>query len=160
MRYISTLFLLSILVGCSSPISYQSKELSFTESPTIIDRMVMTQHRKWKPDNFIITEQYFLLDYGLYSSGTAVGTVYGGVAIGKTNATIRETGERIYYDEIAEVKLLDWTRKFQQWYVVTLYDENDAEIKHILRTRKLDDAKSMVDALNSFLKEKNILASK
>ena len=27
--------------------------------------------------------------------------------------TIRETGERVYYDEISEAKLLDWARKFQ-----------------------------------------------
>jgi len=156
MRYISILFLLSILVGCSTtPIPYQSKEISLKKSPIIIDRMVMTRHRKWKPDYFIMTEYYFGWDYGSYSSSRSVGGVYNGIVIGKSNSTIREVGERIYYDEISEIKLLDWTRKFKQWYVVTLYDDGGQKIKHMLRTRKLEDAKSMVDALNSFLKEQN-----
>lgn len=160
MRIFLVLLLLSTLVGCgTTPIAYQSNTVPVEKAPMLIDKMVMTQHRAWKPDYFVITEHYFGWDFGTYSHGSGVSSasyypynnVSSGVIFSSSSTKTRRESERVYYDEIADVKLLDWTRKFKQWYVVTLYREDGSKIIHILRTRKLEDAQLMIDAIDTFL---------
>lgn len=151
MRIFSIMLLFGLLSGCgTTPIAYNPNPVTLEDAPIIIDRMVMTQHRAWKPDYFVITEHYFGWDFGTYSNGT----IQNSIVYASTSSTTRSAAERVYYDEISDVKLLDWTRKFKQWYVVTLYREDGSLIKHVLRTRKLKDAQLLVDALNTFIDER------
>lgn len=148
MRIFSLLLFISFLSGCgTTPMVYKSNPVPVEDAPMIIDRMVMTQHRAWKPDNFVMTEHYFGWGFGTYSTGK----ISSRVVYARTSSTTKDVAERVYYDEIADVKLLDWTRKFKQWYVVTLYRNDGSQIKHVLRTRSLQDAQLLVDALNTYL---------
>ncbi len=148
MRLLFLIFVSVVLAGCgTTPMQYQSNKVPTEDAPMLIDRMIMTQHRAWKPNYFVITEHYFGWDFGTYSSGK----VTSGIVYSSFNSTTRSVADRVYYDEISEVKLLDWTRKFKQWYVVTLYRADGSQIKHVLRTRSLSDAQLLVDALDTFL---------
>ncbi|MFA1562976.1 hypothetical protein [Aliivibrio fischeri] len=149
------IFLILLLSGCgTTPVFYKSKNMPVSEAYKVIDQMVMTQHRNWKPDYFIITDRYLGWDYGSTSHGQTNAVVYNGFMTGTSSSTIRNVNERIYFNQIAHVQLLDWTRKFKQWYVVTLVDQNGDYIKHILRTRSKSDAKLMIDALTAVLSDR------
>ncbi|TVO32147.1 hypothetical protein [Vibrio algivorus] len=157
MRIIFISVVLSILVGCgTTPMAYTPNDVDIEKAPMLIDRMIMTQHRAWKPDYFVITDHYFGWDFGYKSTTSGVGSVVGdsSIVFSSSSSTTHRVSDRVYYDEVVEVKLLDWTRKFKQWYVVTLYREDGSQIMHILRTRNLKDAQLMADAVNTFLKNR------
>ncbi len=152
---VTSILLFSVLiVSCgSSPTKYQPKEITIEEAYEISEEMIYTQHPKWRPDNFVVTDKYIGFDYGTVTRGRVSGSVIGdtGFFVGSSKSTTRGTGERYYYRNIASVKLLSWKRKFQQWWVVSLYDENDHYIRHILRTRSYSDAKLFTDALHKIV---------
>ncbi len=154
------IFLVLLLSGCgTTPMPYNTKNISISEAYEVIDQMVMTQHRAWKPDYFIITDRYLGWDYGSVSRGQTNAVVYNGLATGTSSSTIRDVNERVYFNQVDHVQLLDWTRKFKQWYVVTLVDQNGNYIKHILRTRSKSDAELMMDALSAVLSDRKELNS-
>lgn len=145
-------FLVMILTGCgTSQLEYESKGISITKAYDVMDQLIMTQHKTWKPDYFVITEKYLGWGYGSVSQGTTSAVVYGNVGLGSASGTIRDASERVYFNQVKSVQLLDWTRKFQQWYVVTLVDQNGKKLKHILRTRNKKDAELMVDAVSQVI---------
>ncbi|SBS66894.1 hypothetical protein [Vibrio atlanticus] len=148
MRYLLSLLLVATLSGCGTvPMAYQPKDMSLEQAYIVVEQMVMTQHRNWKPDYFVMTEHYIGWDFGTVSKSVGTGTSFG-------NTTTRNVGERVYYNQIEEVKLLSWKRKFKQWYVVSLTDLNGRVLKHIFRTRQLRDAELATDALNVILKDR------
>ncbi|MBF4333646.1 hypothetical protein EAY29_25855, partial [Vibrio anguillarum] len=69
-------------------------------------------------------------------------------------STTKKVGERVYFYKINGVQLYDWKRKFKQWYIVSLNDENGKVIKHVLYTRSLSNAQKTVDALNVILSDR------
>jgi hypothetical protein len=72
------------------------------------------------------------------------------VAVGSGSSATRSAGTRIYYESTSDVVLYSWKRKFKQWYVVSLVGKMK---QHMLRTRNLEEAKEMVDALEVVLHE-------
>lgn len=133
--------------------NYSPKEISINDANETVERLIMTQHRNWRPDYFVITDKYFGWDYGSVQSGRSSGAVYNNVLVGSSQSTVRDVNERVYYLDVTNVQLYDWTRKFKQWYTVGLLDKNGNVIKHVLRTRDLEDAELMVDSLNTILAE-------
>lgn len=156
MRLLLLVALSFVLVGCgTTPMKYEPKELSLEESLEFIDQMVMTQHSNWRPDYFMINEKYIGWNYGKISNATGSAVGYGGVAWASGSAVVREASERVYFSKIKGVQLNDWQRKFQQWYAVALVGENGRYLKYILRTRNLNDAQKMMDALNTVINERH-----
>lgn len=146
-----------LLSGCSTtPMNYESKIMPIKEAYDVIDQMVMTQHQKWKPDYFVITDKYLGWGYGAISKGSSSGVVYNNIVLGSSSSTIRNVSEIVYFSKAKGVQLFDWTRKFKQWYVVSLVGQNDNVIKHILRTRSVSDAQLMMDAMTVLLNDRSI----
>ena len=146
-----------LLSGCgTTPMNYESKTMPIEEAYDVIDQMVMTQHRKWKPDYFVITDKYLGWGYGAVSNGSSSGVVYNNVALGSSSSTIRNVSDRVYFSKVKGVQLLDWTRKFKQWYVVSLIGQNGNVIKHLLRTRSVSDAQLMMDAMTVLLNDRSV----
>ena len=73
--------------------------------------------------------------------------------------TTRESSERLYYKYVREVQLLDWIRKFRQWYVVDALLQGSKGRKRLLVTREVDDAKRFVNALASLLAARDVTSS-
>ncbi|NOI89373.1 hypothetical protein F0235_02820 [Vibrio splendidus] len=160
----SLIFLLSLAVpGCGTvPIVYDANVLPVEDSVYVIDKLIMTQHHNWKPEQFAITDHYFAWGFGSvsHSSGSATRIGSTNLVLTESSTTTRTMANRIYYEDIAEIRLLDWTRKFKQWYVVTLFNERGSAMRHVLRTRNLEDAQLMVDALSSFVEHKKAQGGK
>lgn len=76
-----------------------------------------------------------------------------GVLVGRTTASYGKS-ERLYYEDIDRIEVLDWTRKFQQWYVTSVVTDRDKRI-HLLRTRHAEDAKEYADALKTLMAASN-----
>ncbi|MDE1334124.1 hypothetical protein [Vibrio aestuarianus] len=149
------IFFLVFLSGCgTTAMNYQAKSMSISEAYDVMDEMVMTQHSNWKPDYFVITDKYLGWDYGSKSSGTVNAVAYNNVVFGSSSSTTKKVGERVYFYKINGVQLYDWKRKFKQWYIVSLIDENGKVIKHVLHTRSLSNAQKTVDALNVILSDR------
>ncbi|MGM8224982.1 hypothetical protein ACSV5M_00270 [Cellvibrio sp. ARAG 10.3] len=148
--------LIIFLSGCgTTPMTYQAEPMSINEAYEIIDQMIMSQHRDWAPDYFVITDKYLGWDYGSISYGTTNAIVYNNFALGNSSTTIRNAGERVYFSKVGGVKLYSWKRKFKQWYTVALIDKNEDLIKHILRTRDLSDAQQLFDAMTVLLNDRS-----
>ena len=158
MRRLLGLLLITVLTGCgTAPMIYQPKDMSLDQAYVVVEQMVMTQHRNWKPDYFVMTEHYIGWDFGSVSKSVGSGTSLGNdnaVIIASSNTTTRNVGERVYFNQVEEVKLLSWKRKFKQWYVVSLTDQNGRVLKHVVRTRQLQDAELATDALNVILENR------
>ncbi|EKO3500277.1 hypothetical protein VBP81_000196 [Vibrio fluvialis] len=154
MKKLIILLVSTLLAACgTTPMNYSPKEISINDANETVERLIMTQHRNWRPDYFVITDKYFGWDYGSVQSGRSSGAVYNNVLVGSSQSTVRDVNERVYYLDVTNVQLYDWTRKFKQWYTVGLLDKNGNVIKHVLRTRDLEDAELMVDSLNTILAE-------
>ena len=154
MKKLIILFVSTLLVACgTTPITYSPKDMSLNDANDTVERLVMTQHPNWRPDYFVIEDKCLGWDFGSVQSGTFTGAVYNNLMVGSTKSSTRKVNERVYYSEIADVQLYDWTRKFKQWYTVGLVDKNGKVLKHILRTRNLEDAEIMVDSINTVLLE-------
>ncbi|PPK49969.1 hypothetical protein BY454_14017 [Marinobacter persicus] len=138
------------LSGCgTSPMKYQPEtDISYSQAVHVIDRLIMEQHSDWRPDFVEVTDRFILLGYGSVTQGGASGAFIGNVAIGAHSSTTRVASDRIYFESIDDIILYSWKRKFRQWYVVSLLGNNR---KHILRTRSLEEAKQMANALQVIL---------
>ncbi|EKO3466469.1 hypothetical protein D2H34_003531 [Vibrio fluvialis] len=157
MKKLIILLVSTLLAACgTTPMNYSPKKISINDANETVERLIMTQHRNWRPDYFVITDKYFGWDYGSVQSGRSSGAVYNNVLVASSQSTVRDVNERVYYLDVTNVQLYDWTRKFKQWYTVGLLDKNGNVIKHVLRTRDLEDAELMVDSLNTILAEHQI----
>ena len=149
------IFLLFVTACGSNAISYQPTLMSYSEALNVVEELTMTQHSEWKPDEFGITDKYVFWNYGFVTNSSSSAAIIADTAIvGKSQAETKLNNERIYFRTIKGVKLLDWQRKFKQWYVVSLVDTEDRITKHALRTRSLDDAKRFMDAMESIIRER------
>ncbi|MFG0770466.1 hypothetical protein ACF8PD_01300 [Vibrio plantisponsor] len=157
-KYTISALLVILLVGCgTTPINYQVQPLSATESYNIIDELIMTQHRNWRPDYFVVTDTFLGWGYGVQSSGKTSAIGSNNSAFVSSRSTTRNVSDRVYFSRIGQVQLYSWKRKFKQWYVVSLLDGNGNKIKNILYTRSLSDAEKMVDAMTVVLSEKTVV---
>lgn len=151
MRRIVTVILLLVLTlgvaACgTSPMKYEPQaEMPLTQAVRVIDRLIMEQHPTWRPDFVEINGRFILLGYGSVTRGHGSAVVLSdGVAIGAGSSRTRTSGERVYFESTDKVVLYSWKRKFRQWYVVSLVGKNR---QHMLRTRSLEEAKQMANAL-------------
>ena len=147
--------LLTLLItacGGTSPIKYQPTSMDINEAKDVLEELTWSQHPKWKPDSFVITEKYIAWGFGATSKSTGFATAIGdsGVAIGSSTSNIRNIGDRYYYRSIQKVELSSWQRKFKQWYVVSITDMHNRH-KYVLRTRILKDAKVFTDAMTTIV---------
>ncbi len=157
-KYAISTLLVILLVGCgTTPMNYQAQPLSIAESYNVIDEMIMTQHRNWRPDYIVVTETYIGWGYGIQSSTTTNAIGSDNSAFISSNSTTRSVGDRVYFSRVGQVQLYSWKRKFKQWYVVSLLDKRGKLIKNVLRTRSLPDAEKMVDAITVVLSDKTAI---
>lgn len=120
--------------------------MELSEAKSIAEQLIMTQHRDWRPKGFVITDQYF-------SWGEATMTTSS--APQQPQTTFYNSGsERFYFNRLSNAELYSWKRKFFQWYAVELIDNNGDGVKYVLRTKSLEDARQMVDAVNTILASK------
>lgn len=115
-----------------------------------VERLALGQHRDWRPDQVIITDRYILYDFGveLESSARIFASQSIGLASGSTKKNWRR--EQVFFKSVDEVVLYSWTRKFAQWYVVSLAGSQEM---YALRTRSLADAREMQTALQTLVDE-------
>lgn len=151
-RYV--LVLVSLVVsGCTSVMSYQpSADMDVERARTVVEKLTLTQHRDWRPDYITVTDEYLVWGFGLVTRGRATAVAFDNVAIGSGHSTTRETGQRLYFEDIQELQLLSWRRKFKQWYVASVMTRSQQV--HLLRTRHQQDAKDYLDALNVLMTKK------
>jgi hypothetical protein len=132
------LFLTLIMValsGCTSVIQYQPHSMDVSAAKELIDKLTMTQHPAWKPDYIEFNDTYIQWGFGAVTSG---------------RSSTHNVGTRLYYSDVRDIQLLDWTRKGKQWYVVTSVNAR-GEQTHLLRTRHLEDAQQYVDAIRTVI---------
>jgi hypothetical protein len=158
LKFLIGVVLISSVSGCGSyVIKYEPQpEMTLEEAGWIVDRLIMEQHKAWRPDFVEINDQYISLGYGTVTRGSGSAVVINNLVLGSSSSTTRAAGERVYYDSTDKVVLYSWKRKFKQWYIASL---SGKKRNHLLRTRDLDEAKKMVDALQVILnefKEKNL----
>lgn len=158
MKRIAVCLAFLVLAGCGGtrPLDYSPRPMQIESAEKAVERYVMTQHPAWKPDDFVAGEDYMGWNFGSVATGQFVGTAIGNVAVGSSTGQTRVMTERVYYDEIAAVKMYSWMRKGQQWYLVSALRDNGQVIKHILRTRSENDAKTMTDALAALVAERRV----
>lgn len=150
------LFLLFATACGSNAISYKPEFIDYNEALDVVEELTMTQHSEWKPDEFGITDKYIFWNYGFVATSSSSSAIIADSAIvGKSQVETKLNNERIYFRTIKGVKLLDWQRKFKQWYVVSLVDTEGRIKKHVFRTRSLDDAKRFMDAMESIIRKRN-----
>ncbi|GAB1267006.1 hypothetical protein NBRC116493_02590 [Aurantivibrio infirmus] len=124
-------------------------DMSLDEAGRVIDRLIMEQHPAWRPDFVEINDQYILLGYGTVTRGGGSAVVLNeNVVIGSSSSNTRAAGERVYYESTNKVVLYSWKRKFKQWYIVSLVGKKQ---QHLLRTRYIEEAELMVNALQIVL---------
>lgn len=144
----------ALMSGCSST-QYTDRtpdtSVAIKDAVNIVSRLTMTQHPKWRPDGVVITEEFIYWGYGTTTRGGLGGVVIGSVGIVNSSSITRDSGSRLYFADIQDVKFIDWKRKGKQWYVVSVVDRNIGR-KHILRTRNQEDAISYFDSFSSILK--------
>ena len=98
----------------------------------------MTQHPAWRPDGMSIRDEYIELGLGtteVYREGFT-----------STSSRGHALSSRIYYSDIKSVEILDWTRKFKTWYIVSVVDKKNRT--HLFRTRYIAEAQEYLNALN------------
>lgn len=117
----------------------------------LVEKLTMTQHPAWKPDYIEYNDSYIEWGFGSVTTGSASGTAVGGLAVVSGRSSTRAVGNRLYYSDVREIQLLDWTRKGKQWYVVSSVS-NRGDQTHLLRTRYIEDAQQYVDALTTIIK--------
>jgi len=125
---------------------YQPKSISLDEANVAVEQLIMTQHRAWRPNTFLITEHY--MGWG---SGGITRTKVSPFAA-KTVTT--EHNERVYFNRITNIQLNDWQRKGHQFYTVSIIIQDPQKIKHILRTQSLSDAQLMINSVSTILNSK------
>jgi hypothetical protein len=136
--------------GCTSVIQYQPRSMDVASAKELIDKLTMTQHPAWKPDYIEFTDTYIQWGFGAVTTGSGTGTVVGGLAVSSGRSSTRAVGDRLYYADVHEIQLLDWTRKGKQWYVVSSLS-NRGDQTYLFRTRHIEDAQQYVDAIRTVI---------
>lgn len=126
----------AVLMNCTSVMTYSPQTgMSRSESEAIIEELLRTQHRAWKPEYVSFNDAY---------------VAWGG---GRPQLI------RIHYTDVDELGLYSWRRKFTLRYVVQVVQKERKGKINVLRTRRLDDAKRFLDAFNSLLAARRVADS-
>jgi hypothetical protein len=156
LRIIGAIVLIAAMAACgTTQIAYVAKPIELEAAQRNIERLVMTQHQDWRPDDFIFADEFFGWSFGTVSQGNFAGVGTSGVVFGTSSERVRQLSDRVYYSQVAGVRLYSWKRKMRQWYVVSLIGRDDTVLMHTLRTLSREDAELMVDSLNQYLYAKN-----
>ena len=142
--------IITALSGCTSVVQYQPHSMDVGAAKELIDKLTMTQHPAWKPDYIEFNDTYIQWGFGAVTTGSGSGAVIGNVAVTSGRSSTHNVGTRLYYSDVRDIQLLDWTRKGKQWYVVTSVNAR-GEQTHLLRTRHLEDAQQYVDAIRTVI---------
>lgn len=150
-KYFLWVMLFALSACGTTPTDYSPKSMEVAEALVIVEELTYSQHQAWRPQYFEISSNYIGWDYGLVSKHSSSSVLVGNtsLAVGSGRTSTRAVTDRVYFRSIGGIKLLDWTRKGRQWWVVSIYDKNGQLAKHAFRTRNLEDAKLFADALNS-----------
>jgi hypothetical protein len=156
LRAIGAVVLIAAVAACgTTQVAYVAKPIEFEAAQRNIERLVMTQHRDWRPDDFIFTDEFFGWSFGTWSQGNFGGVAASGVVFGTSSERVRQLSDRVYYSQVTEVHLYSWRRKGRQWWVVSLVGRDGTILMHALRALSREDAELMVDSLSQFLSSKN-----
>lgn len=153
MKKIIIVMLALILTACSTTQAmqyYKSENMNLNTATAVIDELIMSQHRKWRPDYVEITDKYLHFGFGSITKSVGGAALVSNVAIGESTSVTRQAADRIYYNRVNSVKLLSWKRNGKQWYIVSS-ENKDSKLTHIYRTQDLNEAKKFYDALESVL---------
>ncbi len=156
MRKLIFAFCLLFASSCgTSELMYSPNQVTFESAERTAEKLIMTQHKAWRPDDFFITEDYLAWDFGNVSTGSFAGAASNGFVGGSTSSTTRRASNRVYFEDIEQVKLLSWKRKAKQWYVVSLTGRDGKLLIHALRTVSLVEAEKFTDAMNEIVRHQN-----
>lgn len=142
-----------VVAGCSSTTVTDREPIAdvpLEEALNTISRLTMTQHPAWRPDGIGITEEFLHWGFGTTTRGTVGGMAIGVFGVANSRSTTRSVGDRLYFNDVVDIELLDWKRKGKQWYVVSVLKRHDLRT-HILRSRYREDAIAYMDALASVM---------
>lgn len=131
------------LIGCSTHINYTPNKMNIEEAIDIADELIMTQHELWRPEGFGVNEKYISLGFGSVTNSI---TNRGLLGLNSKSIT-KGAGERIYYKHIDRIEMIKWLRKFQRWYVISLYSNEGRLNKHLFYSRNKKDAELFFDSL-------------
>ncbi len=127
------------------------------QAQVLIEKLTMTQHPAWKPDYLQFEADFMALGFGQVtthrSNAVAIPVGNSAIAVGGGRGTTRHVGDRVYYADVKDVRLLSWRRKLKQWYVVSVVTQRNQPV-HVFRTRYLEDAQAYVDAFHAVLDER------
>lgn len=156
LRIVGAIVLIAALSACGTTrIDYAPRPIEMGAAQENIERLVMTQHQAFRPDDFVFTDDFFGWSFGTVSRGRFSGAAVYGVVVGSSSERVRQLSDRVYYSQVTEVRLYSWRRKGRQWWVVSLIGRDDTVLMHALRTLSREDAELMADSLNQFLSSKN-----
>jgi hypothetical protein len=122
--------------------------MALNDALELIDRLIMEQHSTWRPDFVEVNDRYILLGYGTITRSSGSAVVNNKIIVDSGSSNTRAAGNRVYYESTDKLVLYSWKRKFKQWYVVSMVGKKQ---QHMLRTRNLEEAKKMVNALEVVL---------
>lgn len=151
MKQILILIVVAFAAGCTAKVAYEPRSTGdVQEAARTIEKLTMTQHREWRPGAISITRRYLIWGSGVMTkAGADAADGEEGVLVGRTTASYGDS-ERLYYEDINRIEVLDWTRKFKQWYVITVITDRD-KLVYLLRTRHIEDAREYADALKTLM---------
>jgi len=147
MKYIIFLSLFLSITGCGSKILHTPQKIEINEAIAISEELMMTQDKRWRPDGYTINEEYISFGYG---TSTETPKAF------STHVSTRDVGDRIYYKNIKNLRLIKWSSRLKTWYLVTVFYSGSRfstqhKVKHIYYSRYQKNSELFYDALNSIM---------
>ena len=146
------------ITACSSSsiISYTPQPVgNLNEAKDTVEELTLTQHQLWKPDYIELNDKYAAWGYGQISKTQGIAVASGGIAGAESTTKTHNANERVYYNSIKEIQLMNWSRKFKKWYVVSLIGTDNQIIKHVYYTQNMDSAKRFINAFQFIIKNRS-----
>jgi len=143
--------IVSLLAGCRTNelLEYQgNNSLSANDAATAIDRALMTQTPKFRPESVDVTDEYVMYGMGTITRGrnsllvTPVGNALA-VAGGRSKSKSKELNERIYFDSLSSIRLIKG-----RYYIVQI-DTNDRQPRKTFAIYNEQQAHGLIDGLRS-----------
>lgn len=135
MKKILIVCLAFYIAGCTSTIKYSPKAMDIETAIDTADQLIMTQQRKWRPEGFGINEKYLSLGFG-DTTTKVLNKLY-----------TKGSGERIYYNQVKYIGLMKWWGHSKWWYVVTVYNNQGRNNKHLFYSRNIKESELFFDSL-------------
>ena len=137
-----------LLAGCATQVPHAvSTSMSIADAQAAIERVLMEQPRKFRPQSVVFSNKFFGISNGMTAqeSSAATAVVLGSglvVANGSGESHYKELSTRVYYSSIGETKLY----KKRYWRVVDVLNKDG---RLALRTYTTNDesAHQFVDAI-------------